>query len=333
MNIEEFLAEIFIDFYEHLLLSNGEVEDCEEFDSLFYNEDDMEMSDCEFLSRYHEDICNEEIINDVYYYLIDDGCDFIFSLEKIISHFVIYYIYDNYVNKDLKIVMDYLKNNDLIDIVNFFKTNEAFGKNLIENYLKNYESDIDFDAVSELIYNSGDGMLLDKWKMLASEYYSINELLRRVIINLYDFYISNGCDDVTALRSTWHYFYRDFDPIGELDDMGIDYEMKVKYKAYIIKIMFADVYEDILNNSIIDSTNILDKYTNDYVILSVNSNRCIIPEDDEIRNRFLKYFILLHYEKEKRIENREKTIKDGRSITLKRIHPGHIFDVIDFSKK
>ena len=53
----------------------------------------------------------------------------------------------------------------------------------------------------------------------------------------------------------------------------------------------------------------------------------------EVRNRMMKHFLLLHYEKEKRIENRRATLKEGRGEVLKKVHPGHVLDVIDFAKK
>lgn len=335
MSIEEFLAEIFVDFYEQMMLATGEIPSSEEFDLLFYEDDDSEeqMSDCEFVAKYHEEICDEEIIDGVYYYLIDDGCDFDFTLEKMVSHFVIDYIYNNYGNKSLVTIMNYLKRTDIKEVTEFFKTNEYFGKSLIKSYIENYESDVDYNEVKEEATNNGDQELIDKWNRLSADYCSLNEMLRRVIVGLYDYYVSTGCDDITALSNTWQYFYRDFDPVGELDNMGVDFDTKQRYKAYVIKVMFADVYEDILNGSIIDSVNVYDRITDNFIVTSVNFNNCTIPKEEQIRNRFLKHFILLHYEKEKRIKNRTQTIKEGRGEVLKKFHPGHALDVIDFAKK
>lgn len=332
--MEDFLAEIFVDFYEQMVIATGEIPSSEDFDLLFYEDDNEEqMSDCEFVSKYCNEICNEEVIDGVYYYLIDDGCDFDFSLEKIVSHFVLDYIYNNYGNKSLANIMSYLKKTNIEEVVEFFKTNEYFGKSLIESYVKNYDADIDHDQVRENVIDDGNHELLDKWNLLAAEYCSLNELLRRVIVSLYDYYVSIGCDDVTALNNTWAYFYKDFDPLGELDSMGIDFDTKQRYKAYTVKIMFADVYEDILNGSIIDSVNLYDRITDNFVVTAVNFNMCSIPDEEQIRNRFLKHFLLLHYEKEKRIKNRKQTIKEGRGEVLKKFHPGHALDVIDFIKK
>lgn len=335
MSIEEFLAEIFVDFYEQMMLATGEIPSSEDFDLLFYDDDDSEeqMSDCEFVAKYCDEMNNEEIIDGVYYYLIDDGCDFDFSLEKMVAHFVINYVYENYGNKDLVPIMNYLKKTDIKDVTEFFRSNEHFGKSLIESYIANYESDTLHEEVREKVSSNGDDELLDKWINLSADYCSLNEMLRRVLIGIYDYYVSTGCDDITALNNTWQYFYRDFDPVGELDQMGFDFESKQRYKAYLIKIMFADVYEDVLNGSIIDSVNIHDRITDNFIVTSVNYNLCSIPREEQIRNRLLKHFILLHYEKEKRIQNRKQTVKEGRGEVLKKFHPGHVLDSIDFAKK
>ena len=143
----------------------------------------------EFVGKYCEEICNDEIIDGVYYYLIDDGCDFDFSLEKMVSHFVIDYIYNNYGNKSLVTIMNYLKKTDIKDVTEFFRSNEYFGKSLIESYIKNYEADVDYEEVRENATNNGDQELIDKWNRLSADYCSLNEMLRRVIVGLYDYYV------------------------------------------------------------------------------------------------------------------------------------------------
>lgn len=334
MRIEEFLAEIFVDFYEQMMLATNQVASSEEFDTMFYEDDSEEqMSDIEFVEKYCDEICDEEIIDGVYYYLIDDGCDFDFSIEKIVSHFVMNYIYENYNDPKLSPIMRYLKSNDIKSVTELFVSNEAFGKSFIESYLRNYDSEIDYDSVKETITNNGDEELLTKWVNLSSDYCSLNELLRRVLVSLYDYYISHGCGDIDAINNVWGYFTNNFDPLGELDNMGMDYETKQKCKAYMLRVIYSDLYEDISNGPIIDSVNEYDNITNSFVLASMKMGLCRLPLDVEVRNRMMKHFLLLHYEKEKRIENRRATLKEGRGEVLKKVHPGHILDTIDFAKK
>lgn len=333
MSIEEFLAEIFVDFYEQQMLAEGSVSSSEEFDELFYDDDGEQMSDIEFVETYCDDINTEELVDGVYYYLIDDGCDFDFSIKMIVSHFVVNFLYENYGDKDAAPIIRYLKNTDIKSVIELFVTNEHFGKSFIASYLKHYNDDIDYDDVTDDMRENNDGDLIDKWNMLVGDYCSLNEMLRRVFSGLYDHYTLNGYDDIGALNATWAYFTNNFDPIGELDKMGIDFESKQKYKAYMLRIMYSDLYEDICNGPIIDSVNLYDKVTENFVVTATNYNMCRIPHDEQVRNRMLKHFVLLHYEKRKRMDNRKVTVKEGRAPVLKKYHPGYILDTIDFEKK
>lgn len=333
MNIEEFLAEIFIDFYEQEMIASGQVIDSEDFDSLFYKDDDVQLSDIEFVEEYLDEICDDYIIDGVYNYLIDDGCEFDFSIERIVSHFIINYIYDNYCNQELSSIMKFLKVTDLKNVVILFLTNPMFGKSIIKSYLKNYVTKIDYDFVKKKIEDNNDSELLTKWIIISSSYYSLNELLRRNIIDLYDYFISHGCGNIDSINNVWAYFTKDFDPLGKLNDMGVDYDTKQKYKLYTLKIIYSDVYEDVLNGPIIDSVNTEDQTANYFIVNSIKSNNCLIPQDEDIRNRIMKHFLLLHYEKDKRIENRRVTINEGRQAILAKTHPGYILDDFDFIKK
>lgn len=333
MTIEEFLAEIFVDFLEQSMLANNEISDSEEFDAMFYDDEGEQMSDIEFVGEHCGDIADPDIVDGIYYYLIDDGCDFDFSIDKIVSHFVINYIYDNYGDKSLSTIMKYLKKADFKDIVDLFKKNEAFGKSFVTSYLDHYNDELDYEAIREEMRENDDIELIDRWFALSADYCSLNELLRRVIVNLYDRYISTGCDEKEAYNNVWGYFIKDFDPLGELDKMGIDFASKQRLKAYLLRIIYSDLYEDICNGPIIDSINVMDKISNNLVVTMAKCNSPAIPAEPEIRNRIMHHFILLHYEKQKRIDNRRATIKEGRGPVLKKFHPGHQLDIIDFIKK
>ena len=333
MTIEDFLAEIFVDFLEQFMLANNEISSSEEFDEMFYDDEGEQMSDVEFVGERCGDIADPDIVDGIYYYLIDDGCDFEFSIEKIVSHFVINYIYDNYSDKNLTSIMKYLKKTELKDIVELFVKNENFGKSFVTSYLDHYNDERDYDAIREQMRENDDMELIDRWFALSADYCSLNELLRRVVMGLYDHYANTACNDEEALGLIWEYFIRDFDPVGELDKMGIDYESKQKLKAYLLRIIYADLYEDICNGPIIDSINVMDKIADNVVVTVARCNSPAIPAQPEIRNRIMKHFVLLHYEKQKRIDNRRATIKEGRGPVLTKLHPGHQLDIIDFIKK
>ena len=51
---------------------------------------------------------------------------------------------------------------------------------------------------------------------------TLNERLRNIILNLFNHYISMGYDNKSASEMTWKYFTDNFDPLGELEEMGVE---------------------------------------------------------------------------------------------------------------
>ena len=92
---------------------------------------------------------------------------------------------------------------------------------------------------------------------------------------------------------TWMYFFANTDPIGELDKLGLDERAKAFYKSYALGLIFADLFEDECNESIIKSTCPEDHAANITPLLAVRMGSIMIPSDESVRNRLLKHFILL----------------------------------------
>lgn len=160
----------------------------------------------------------------------------------------------------------------------------------------------------------------------------INQLLRDVICNLYNYYISTGCPDIEALNLTWNYFLKNFDPLGELDKMGFDSGSKEWYKHYMLSLIYADLYEDVTNTSIIQSDNYDDRLADVLPLVMVQLGTLSIPQEEGVRNRMLKHFILLQDEKEKMNSNRKKTYSDNRINVLKKINPMYFLDELNINK-
>ena len=326
--MDKFLVEILLDFYEQQLMALGEVSTPEEFDDLFYDDDGEAISDEEFLSLHPDEISDADLIDGVYYYLIDDGVEFDFNIKQIIAHFVTKYIYNNYGNDEVKNIIRYLKNTDVNSIIELFLQNEHFAKDLIRDYVVNFDNDLEYEDIRQELYENDDEDLINKWGEYMYQIYSLNQFFRNIISELYDKYISNGVSDIEALSLVWEYFIRDFDPVGALE--GVDLATKQKYKIYMLKLIYCDVYEDVCNKSIIDSENEMDRMAQVYIVNNVSHGCVGIPGNPELRNRIMKHFIILQDEKKKRQNNRKKTIEDGRGPILKKINPGYVLDEIDF---
>ena len=213
-------------------------------------------------------------------------------------------------------------------IIEFFLQNEHFGKGLLENYVINFDSDMEYEDIQQELYENDDEDLINKWGEYMYTISSLNQFFRNIVTDLYDKYISQGVSDIEALGLVWEYFIRDFDPVGALE--GVDYATKLKYKQYMLKLIYCDVYEDVCNKPIIESENEMDRMAQVYIVNNVSHGVVGIPGNPELRNRFLKHFIILQDEKRKRQANRKKTIKEGRGPVLQKINPGYVLDEVDF---
>ncbi len=226
----------------------------------------------------------------------------------------------------------YLKKTNLDDIIYLFKENYDFGVDLIKTYYLSLVNSKRCDDNRKIIYENHDEDTLVSFEKNSIQYQVVflNDLLRNVICNLYNHFISNGCDDITALNLTWSYFTDNFDPLGELDQMGVDQDSKSIYKIYMLGLIFGDVYEDACNKSIIDSENEMDRFADVVAVVGLTLGRIGIPQEENVRNRILKHFIFLQDEKDKKKENRKKTYEDGRIEVLKKVNPTYKLDELTF---
>lgn len=325
MDYRKFLMSNIIDIYGEYL-NKWENVDVEEFDQSFFDEDGKLISDFDYFKSHSESILNEAILEELYLYVMEIGNKKEINLDKLIcflsSKFMVY----EYDKKNP--VIRFIQDSSLEDISILFKENMDFGVALIKSY---FESELNNEKCNnnrKKIYENGDQerLTLLESKALEVEIITLNEILRNVVVNLYNYYISNGCNDIEALNNTWLYFFRDFDPLGELNNMGYDFYTKRKLQAYTVRLMYADLYEDICNKSILDSEVYEDRVVQVLVSSLVHLNLPGIPGEENLRNRLLKYFILLQDEKDKKKENRKKTYSDGRIQVLKKVNPSYILD-------
>ena len=220
----------------------------------------------------------------------------------------------------------------LEDIARLFKDNYDFGMEMLRTYFRSLVETETYNNNRKLIFDKNDQAKLVELENenIYVKIRTLNNMLRDVICNIYNHYIENGCDDIEALNNTWMFFIKDFDPVGELENLGMDFRTKQLYKRYLLGLIYGDLYEDVCNNSIIDSSNFEDRMADVIPILSVRTGMITIPAEEGIRNRLLKHFILLQNEKKKMSENRKKTYNDGRIKELKKVNPFYPLDELTF---
>lgn len=325
MNIGNFLVENLVDTYCNYCQVVLKMS-MEEFDAMFETGDGDELSDLEFLFNNSEDVFVAEVFDSLYGSIVDMGIDEKIDLRKVISFLATRYYVFQY--EDAKDKVEYLKKTSLDEVIKEFKDNCDFGIDLIRNYFYSIINQEQYDKNRNTIYENNDqeGLLKFEKECLITSIDNINNVFRRVVCNIYNHYIATGCDDIVALSYTWEYFVRDFDPLNELEEMGIRGFNKVKCKMYMLGLIFGDLYEDVCNESIIQSENYEDRMADTLPLLSVPMGGIAIPQEPDIRNRLLKHFILLQDEKEKIKENRKKTYTDDRIKQLKKVNPFYMLD-------
>ena len=326
--MEKFLMDILFDMYEAYLECQGILEN--DFDALFWDENGYEISEEDYLKEHFDEVLSEEIIDAVYCQIIEDGLPKEYNFKEFINLLLSRYYLYRYNSDDT--VIRYLKKTNLDDIIYLFKENYDFGVDLIKTYYLSLVNSKRCDDNRKIIYENHDEDTLVSFEKNSIQYQVVflNDLLRNVICNLYNHFISNGCDDITALNLTWSYFTDNFDPLGELDQMGVDQDSKSIYKIYMLGLIFGDVYEDACNKSIIDSENEMDRFADVVAVVGLTLGRIGIPQEENVRNRILKHFIFLQDEKDKKKENRKKTYEDGRIEVLKKVNPTYKLDELTF---
>ena len=326
--MEKFLMDILFDMYEAYLECQGILEN--DFDALFWDENGYEISEEDYLKEHFDEVLSEEIIDAVYCQIIEDGLPKEYNFKEFINLLLSRYYLYRYNSDDT--VIRYLKKTNLDDIIYLFKENYDFGVDLIKTYYLSLINSKRCDDNRKIIYENHDEDTLVSFEKNSIQYQVVflNDLLRNVICNLYNHFISNGCDDITALNLTWSYFTDNFDPLGELDQMGVDQDSKSIYKIYMLGLIFGDVYEDACNKSIIDSENEMDRFADVVAVVGLTLGRIGIPQEENVRNRILKHFIFLQDEKDKKKENRKKTYEDGRIEVLKKVNPTYKLDELTF---
>lgn len=334
--IEDFLDETIVDFYCQMRKVEGLSD--EEIDNLFLDFEGNELNDKDFINEHIDDI-NEVVIDEVYVWAKENSKESDISLKALVSFLASRLLLFSY-NHNHSNMICYLLNTNIDKIVNFFKEDDRFGRFMIKGYLDVMLNSDEYEEVKERLSN--DKEMYEKLLSFEKEenriiIRNINEILRGVICNLYDHYISYGCNTVTALDNIWAYFIRDFDPLGELNKMGASQNEKEIYKKWMLNLIFADLFEDINNktksnikSNSLDSLNLCIEVL---VLSAISYNAVCVPKDIEVRNNILYKFLILCDEKERFLNNRKNSYKKGTIELLKKVNPTYKLDELTFLNK
>lgn len=94
----------------------------------------------------------------------------------------------------------------------------------------------------------------------------------------------------------------------------------------MLGLIIGDLYEDATNTPLVKTENNAGKVAQTLPVMYAMIGRIGIPQDPEVRNRMLKYFILLQNEPNKMASNRERMHNENREDILKRVNPYFLLD-------
>lgn len=319
MNYEEYLISLLFDYLELIYALQGVVD--KDYDNLFVDDEGLPITDKEYLIR--NKFYDHDMLLNVYYTLFGK-CD-LFDLEPkgIIKAIVSRYFVFFYNDKEKDNMIRYIRETPLDNIFVLFEENINFGIELLSGYYESIRNEKKYYINRGLVFdNDNDFQVLMKFE---NKYDSLNSFCKNTICDVYNHYISNGFDDKQALGYTWAMFTHDFLPMT-FDKEKANFIRQPHIKSLMLSLIYADLYEDALNDSIIQCDDEKERIANFLPVFIISLNIFSISGDYEIRNRMLKHFILLQDEKEKLKQNRAKTYKDDRIMSLKKYNPEFLSD-------
>ena len=334
MKYEVYLMETLKEQFEDYLTDKFNYDD-DMLDDLYEDENgNYYETNEDFIRAYRKDILSKPVMKYVYEFItkvsiVDD------SFKRKVVSFLFVHFYTMYYFDEIKREMATKIAKYGVDAIveTFFQT-EKFGIEMLLTYYHDVIEQDEYEARLELIYEEENPCDLDIFFEAAfpPRVFTLNERLREIICNLYNHYIYMGCPDEEALKLTWLYFSNDVDPLNELEELGVTDEEKPNYKCYMIRLIIGDLYEDAINTPLVNTDNKKGKIAQTLPIIYSITGKIEIPQNEEVRNRMLKYFILLQEDQEKKKSNRENTYIQHKDKVLKSINPCYKLDEFQLKK-
>ncbi len=334
MKYDIYLMEILKDQYEDYLIDKFDYSD-DQIEALYEDENgDYFETNEDFIRAYRKDILSKEVIKYVYDFITKVSImDDLFK-KQVISLLFIHFYTMYYFDESKKEMATKIAKFGVEAIVATFFQEEKFGIEMLLSYYHDAIEQEEYEMRLEKLYEEEKPCDLDAFFEVSfpQRIFTINEKLREIVCNLYNHYIYLGCPDEEALRLTWMYFFNDVDPLNELDELGIEDEQKEYYKRYMLRLIIGDLYEDAINKPLVNTDNKKGKIAQTLPLIYTITGKIEIPQDEEIRNRMLKYFILLQDDGEKIKSNRQNTYAQKKDSVLRTINPCYKLDELQFKK-
>ena len=332
MNYEKYLIKILKEQYEEMVQYTRNLDD-KEIEKLYRDSNgEIYPTDGDFIKAHKKELLSVEMMDAIHSFLIQVSLLEKDDMERLVAYLSEQFYIGHYHIEKEKPALKFLAQADIKDIVNLFYDNDFFGRDALLAFYQNAITPEQFKTNLDKIQEDGHTDVLEKFYKITTQekVFTLNQKLREYVCNLYYFYIDRGYSDAEALDLTWAYFRQGLDPLNQLDELGCNEEEKAAYRKYTLSLIIADMYEDFANGPLVKTDNPNGRTAQMYPVLLAALGRIRIPKVPEVRERMLKYFILLQDNPDKVKANRERTHKEQREKTLKKVNPCYILDELTF---
>ena len=334
MKYEIFLMETLKEQFEDYLTDKFNYDD-DMLDDLYEDENgNYYETNEDFIRAYRKDILSKPVMKYVYEFITQVSIMTEDFKKQIISLLFIHFYTMYYFDESKKEMAVKIAKYGVDAIVKTFFQNEKFGTEMLLTYYHDAIEREDYEMRISKLHEVDGASVLDVFynEAFPQRVFTLNEKLREIICNLYNHYIFMGCPDEEALKLTWLYFFNDVDPLDELSDLGVNDEQRIYYKNYMLRLIIGDLYEDAINTPLVNTDNKKGKMAQVLPIVYTITGKIEIPEDEEVRNRMLKYFILLQEDNDKVKSNRQNTYAQKKESVLKNINPCYKLDEFEIKR-
>lgn len=330
-SLELYIITLLIDNFEDYNSVLKEMNEAN-YDNFFIDKDGNKLDYLVVFFTRSKYMIIDDVIDSLYTYLVEMEDELLYPISKIVNYLCRKFVTYSYNNDDvfLKDIIGYIENNNLENVVKRFKDDYDFGMTLLDNALQGIANPKKCYKNLGNILEDGKIYQVNKWFDKDGIFLegSYNDDLRDCICSLFNHLISIGFSQKDALKYTWQFFERDFDPTGIIAKYGNEYFPFI-LKAEILKLMYADIYEDICNNGKEKYLTLEERKMVVAVFIAVHFNYLVLPYP-EIREVFLNRFLNLRYDYIQRKENRSKMYQDERINLLKKVNPSFRYDELTF---
>ena len=273
----------------------------------------------EYLNANYKNMLREDVINYIYENIKNIQPPNKLKSSEVIALLIRKFIMFNYDENNF--LIKYLSMNNCTDVYQFFCENYYFAKELITSYYGNlkkiseekmtpavglmakFDSNFEINVISQ--------MLRDAFHRMYSSLESLAKTMGQTPGNLFLLVLSG------------------YAIIGGNSQMEEDLNLLRAYKPYLFRLIYADVYEDLIATGVFANS---DRKISIVVKNAVEKNSYELDLDAEKLDILLGYFNYLAGNQEKRNANR-KVVKNKDLDNLKKINPLWILDESDIIKK